>query len=535
MAEHRRSVTRHKPDRSHWLTRYALWILGLAPVIPQLIGSAFNIWYVLSRIQPLLTPTQHGAFTQAITIYNLTVYPIATYAWIHIVLSLKEPFRAMLLHHQMDPIHLMQARRRVINLPWLGSAIAGMGWLLCIPTYFWVLHHTPDVLNPLVSVYLSVSLLISALIAITHSFFAIEIISQRVFFPTLFQGTNAADIAGAFALSLRQRGLLLAISAGVCPIISLLLLSLVPQPTRGQAFWFALGVGGLGIVFGLVSAWMVGRIVVEPVEALQKAARAVANGQLNAHIQLKRADEFGPLIEEFNHMLDELQEKQRLRETFGRHVGEKAAQQILRRDPSLGGGEQELTVLFADLRNFTARSSRSSPRQVVALLNLFLTEMVEIVEERYGGMVNKFLGDGFMALFGVGEDQTNHAAIAVAAAQDMLTGLQTINDYLQQQGQEPLAMGIGIHTGSAVVGSIGATQRLEYTAIGDTVNIASRVEALTKQVKTPLLITEATRNALPANIPTYPLPPQWVKGKAKPIAVYSLSCDCSLPFDAIAH
>ncbi|MCA1991706.1 MAG: adenylate/guanylate cyclase domain-containing protein, partial [Coleofasciculus sp. S288] len=223
--------------------------------------------------------------------------------------------------------------------------------------------------------------------------------------------------------------------------------------------------------------------------------------------------------DEFNHLVGELQEKQHLQETFGRHVGQKAAQQILQRDPNLGGIEQEITVIFADLRNFTARAAVEPPQKVVALLNLFLTEMVEIVEQ-HEGMVNKFLGDGFMALFGVGEQHVNHAALAVAAAQEMLVRLDHINHYLTTQGQSPLAMGIGIHTGRAVVGSIGSSQRLEYTAIGDTVNIASRVESLTKLLGEPLLLTAATRATLPPSFVTEPLPPQWVKGQPQRLSVY---------------
>lgn len=130
-----------------------------------------------------------------------------------------------------------------------------------------------------------------------------------------------------------------------------------------------------------------------------------------------------------------------------------------------------------------------------------------------------------MALFGVGEESGDHAAQAVAAGQDMLRSLETINDYLESQGKSPLAMGIGIHTGQAVVGCIGSNRRLEYTAIGDTVNVASRVESLTKQVGEPLLLTDATRQELPATILTELLPPQWVKGKSKPLSVYRIRSD----------
>jgi adenylate cyclase len=505
-------------DRS---MRYNLWLVGFAPLLAQLIGSAFNIWYNLSRIQPLLTEAQHLVFINTILIYNLVVYPIAIVLWTWLIVSLRQPLKALCRQQPINPERLNQARRRVINLPWLGTIIPAICWFVCIPVFLLALRSAPGSVDLRVLFYLPISLTISGLIATTHSFFAVELLSQRQLYPILFQGANPAATPGAFALSLHQRGLLLALSAGVCPIVSLLLLSLIPYPEEPKNMGFAIAVGGLGIVFGLISAWMVGRLVVEPVKALQTAASAVAAGDLTAKVTLLRADEFGPLIEEFNRMVVELQEKQHLQETFGRHVGQRAAQQILQRDPSLGGVEQELTVMFADLRNFTARCAASAPQPIVALLNLFLTEMVGIVEQQ-GGMVNKFLGDGFMALFGVGDDGQDHAVRGVIAAQEMLVRLQTINQKLLQPEQTPLAMGIGIHTGTAIVGSIGAPQRLEYTAIGDTINIAARVESLTKELAEPLLITHATQQWLPPAIATQELTPQWVKGQPKPLVVYSL-------------
>jgi adenylate cyclase len=124
--------------------------------------------------------------------------------------------------------------------------------------------------------------------------------------------------------------------------------------------------------------------------------------------------------------------------------------------------------MFVDIRNFTARSAAASPTEVVSLLNLFLTEMVEIVEQRHGGIVNKFLGDGLMALFSDWTGRADHADAAADAGREMLDRLAAINARIAARGHPPLAIGVGIHTGRAVVGSIGSPRRLEYTAIGDT-------------------------------------------------------------------
>src|SRR5262249_27662085 len=165
-----------------------------------------------------------------------------------------------------------------------------------------------------------------------------------------------------------------------------------------------------------VSALLIGRSVVQPVDELRVAAQAVAQGQFEIQVPLRRADEFGALMGEFNQMVNELREKEKLRQAFGAHVGRKAAEEILTRDPGLGGTEQEITVMFVDIRSFTELSAHLSPTKTVGLLNEFLRAMVDAVEGEHGGMINKFLGDGFMALFGIGQKDLDHADNALGAA-----------------------------------------------------------------------------------------------------------------------
>lgn len=505
----------HSPGR-----RLAL-VIG-APALAQVLGSAFNIWYNFTYIQPLLTPAQLSVFLLTVMVFNAVIYPTGMALWIWSVWSLKRPLTQVYRHQAIAPDRLLRARQRTINLPWWGIAIAGSLWLLCIPVFLVALSLAPGSLHPQLFWDLPISFIISTLIAATHSFFAIELLTQKLLYPVLFHDVQPYKIPGTLPLSLRWRGLVLAFCGSICPIASLLLLMIAPHACTLKDTWFAVTVGGLGIIFSLSSTWMVGQLVVEPIRELQRVATAVASENLQIRIHSLHADEFGSLIEEVNHMIDELQEKQVLQETFGRHVGEQAVVQILQRDPSLGGIEQELTVLFADLRNFTRRCATQPPQEIVTLLNLFLTEMVDIVEQRYGGMVNKFLGDGFMALFGVGDAANGHPTQATAAGLEMLHSLKTINQYLQAQGLEPLEMGIGIHTGIAVVGSIGSSRRLEYTAIGDTINVAARVESLTKEVREPLLLTVNTQQALSAKFVTEPLPPQFVKGQPHALKVYRI-------------
>ena len=156
------------------------------------------------------------------------------------------------------------------------------------------------------------------------------------------------------------------------------------------------------------------------------------------------------------------------------------------------------------------------------MLNEFLRVMVGVVETRHNGIINKFLGDGFMALFGIGADAANHADEALATGRDLLSALEELNRSLVREGREATAIGIGIHTGAAIVGSIGSPERLEFTAIGSAVNIASRIEALTKTVHRSLLLTEATAQHLLDKTALEELPPQAVRGVDKPMRVYSI-------------
>jgi adenylate cyclase len=239
-------------------------------------------------------------------------------------------------------------------------------------------------------------------------------------------------------------------------------------------------------------------------------------------VPLHRVDEFGSLIGQFNRMVTELRDKEQLRRTFGAHVGRKAADEILARDPGVGGIEQEITVVFVDIRSFTARAAHLPPQQTVGLLNQFLAEMVAVVEGEHGGMINQFLGDGFMALFGVGSDPQNHADQAMAAAQSMLRQLEQLNVEFEKRGHPSLAIGIGINTGPAIVGSIGSPERMEFTSIGTTVNVASRIESLNKMLGTTLLISKSTRDALQHPTSLEALPPQPVKGVDQPVEVFTV-------------
>lgn len=215
-------------------------------------------------------------------------------------------------------------------------------------------------------------------------------------------------------------------------------------------------------------------------------------------------------------------EKRRLRGLFKRYVDDRVIERILEKpDLALEGECRQISVLFSDIRDFTGRSESMGPEELVDLLNRYFELMVDAIQSSKG-MVDKFIGDGIMAVFGAPLDDRDSAFNATLAALRMQVALRELNLELESENRPPIKIGVGVHTGEAVVGNIGSPERLEYTAIGDVVNTASRIEGLNKKYGTSILISEETFQALEGRIPADALDETLLKGKTRPIKIYQV-------------
>jgi class 3 adenylate cyclase len=283
-----------------------------------------------------------------------------------------------------------------------------------------------------------------------------------------------------------------------------------------------LAAGVAVIVFiGLIVAWSAARSLGRPIQVLEDLAHAVEGGDLTRTSRLAGRDAFSRLGGALDRMTKGLQERDRVKDVFGRYIAKQAAEQLLQGPLDLGGEAKRVTILFSDIRGFTSMAETMTPEQVVRFLNEYFSEMVDAVMEQEG-MLDKFLGDGLMAVFGSFGDQPDHARRAVLAGLRMKALLAKINGERAVAGKPAIAIGIGIHTDEVIVGSIGSKQRLEFTHIGDGVNTASRVQALNKEYHTTILITGATFDALGGAFEVKPIAEVTLRGKTKSLPIYEV-------------
>jgi adenylate cyclase len=273
---------------------------------------------------------------------------------------------------------------------------------------------------------------------------------------------------------------------------------------------------GIGAAIGL--SLFVASSVAAPLGRLEAAMAQVEQGRLDVRCPVVSHDEIGAVSDGFNRMVQGLRERDLVKETFGKYVSREVRDEILAGRVALEGQALEATILFCDLRDFTPWVEASDPRAVVRDLNAYFTEM-EAAIRASGGLVLQYIGDEIEAVFGAPLPLPDHPDMAVRAALEMRRRLAAWN-----AGRDGAALrhGIGIHTGTVLAGNIGSAERLSYALVGDAVNLASRIQALTKTVGSDILVSGATRQRLRHAFDLSPMPATRVKGRSAEVEVFQV-------------
>ncbi len=256
------------------------------------------------------------------------------------------------------------------------------------------------------------------------------------------------------------------------------------------------GLTAAALALSILGAGWIARSVTRPVRDLVAGVRATTAGKYTQAVAVSGGGEISELADAFNDMVRGLADRDRVQSLLGKVIAPQIAAELLTRDVELGGEERTVTVLFCDIRGFTPLSQSMEPKDLVALLNQYLTRMTDVIESNQG-IVDKYIGDAIMALFGAPLAQSDDATRAVRSALGMSQELARLNRDLSNAGSPGLACGIGINTANVVAGNMGSERRMNYTVIGDGVNLASRVEALTRVYGVEAIVTSATKAGAP--------------------------------------
>jgi adenylate cyclase len=317
------------------------------------------------------------------------------------------------------------------------------------------------------------------------------------------------------------------VKSGDGRVVSMLCADLRYSDVKRKTTWKLITCGLISLAAttaaGFLISMLLSRHVSRPIRQLHLSLAEVGRGNFDVRMDQSGGDEFGDVARTVNAMVDGLRQRDMLKGVFARYVSDKILTSVLEHghQPNLNGERRKITILFSDIRNFSALSEQLSPEDVVSFLNEYFEAMVDIIF-RYHGTLDKFMGDGMMVIFGAPEDDPFQEEHAILAGLEMLAKLREVGDRWKQGRDMGISIGIGIHTGIAVVGNIGSQRHMEYTAIGDTVNLAYQIESLTKEAGYSLLVSDYTFVSVRNQFVFRRIDNLTVKGRKDPVVVYAV-------------
>jgi adenylate cyclase len=484
------------------------------PVIGQAGKPAFTL-FGLERSSPVMG----GVLVPLVLIIFLILRPVSQ--CIRMWRKGEEPSEQL----------LDRARRRLLNVPFLIIPTHLFLWIT-LPAFFFGFGYLAGNIDAHSALVLWIRTGMIGFIASAFAFFATETHARSTLIPLFFPRGRLSEQKGAARLLISRRVRAVYRFSGLIPL-AVLVVTLVTLAWEVDRFGidvdtFASGVVRFSLVLSLiffvfagVLNRLVSRSIVDPLEDMLRAMKRVHAGDYDTRVRVVTNDEIGTLGDSANVMIEGLAEREMIRSTFGKYVTPQVRDQILSGRIPLEGELQEATVLFADLRDFTPFVGSMPPKEAVKILNGYFQAMAGAIQN-HRGLILQFIGDEIEAVFGVPLPVEDHPAAAARAALEMRGELEKFNATIVQKGGKPLRHGIGVNTGLVLAGNIGSPDRLAYSLVGDTVNVASRIQEITKDFDYDILLSQTTQGRLGQGFTVKELPPTIVKGKKSPLTVYAL-------------
>ena len=427
---------------------------------------------------------------------------------------------------------LKKARRRLINLPFIIIPV-NLGLWILLPTALFFVAYVTGRLDSRTAVILAVRAIMVGFISAGIMSLWIESYTRRRLIPFLFPQGRLAEVKGPARYSISRRIRLHYRLGSLLPMAILVVTLMTLQWQLDYQSISAREYGAGILVFCLVlfcvffvtlSALnkLISRSIVGPVENILSAVTKIKEGDLQTNVKVVSNDELGILGDATNDMIQGLRERELLNDAFGRYITPEIRDEILSGRIPLDGELKNVTVLFSDLRDFTPLVASTQPKEVVKIINGYFEEMAKAIH-RHGGLVLQFIGDEIEAVFGAPLELESHPVAAARAALEMFERLDQYNSRLREQGLAPLRHGIGLNTGQALAANIGSSERLSYALVGDTVNLASRLQSVSKELGRDIIISASTRKVLRDEFQYEPLETVEIKGMAGTVEVFALA------------
>ncbi|MBW1785703.1 MAG: adenylate/guanylate cyclase domain-containing protein [Deltaproteobacteria bacterium] len=424
-----------------------------------------------------------------------------------------------------------RARRRLINLPFIAIGVYVGMWLV-LPLLIFTPTIVTGFLDGKTGMVFSARAFMVGLISSHIAFYRIESYSRKMVIPFFFPHGRLAEVEGAARISISRRIRMFFRLGSVVPgtilLVTLLTLQWGLDSTVISAREYGRGIIiftiVLSAIFFLTSGTLnrlVSKSIADPLDEMLEKIEKIRQGDYNSPIRVVSNDEIGILGDGGNRMIRGLEERETIRAAFGQYVTPEIRDEILSGRIPLEGERRDATVLFADLRNFTPFVESNPPEEVIAGMRAYFTAMHRAIR-RQGGLVLQFVGDEIEAVFGVPLPSDDHADAALRAALDMRRALADLNAERSAQGKPTFAHGIGIHSGSVLAGNTGSEEQSAYALIGNTVNVASRIQGLTKELACDILISRETLDRLSQSCQTEAHAPRSIKGYSKTVTVYGV-------------
>lgn len=420
----------------------------------------------------------------------------------------------------------LRARQKLLNEPFFLIALDAAVWVsaaVVYSVYFWALDFPRQTVIFAASLSLQVGL-----VTVVAAFFVSEFFMQRRLAPYYFPNGGLSSIPETIRIRISTRLIAFLAAINLIPLLSIVRSGWVivhsgadPQTALAalntMAFHRAMMFAAIGVGLTL----LVSSNLTRPLAKITDVLHKIRTGEFESSVAVTSNDELGYVGDVINEMTTGLKEREWIKETFGKYVSKEIRDEVLSGRIPLDGEIRDVSVLFADLRNYTPLVEKTSPQQVVRIINRYFEEMEKAIRA-HGGLIVQFIGDEIEAVFGAPIPLDDHATQALLAAEAMNAGLERVNRDLAHQGYSPLQHGIGIHSGQVVAANIGSPSRLSYALVGDTVNVASRLQDVNKQHGTSIIVSAETRRRLSRAMPLRLLPETSLKGKAESMRVYGI-------------